>query len=334
MMTTYVLGAGASAHAGYPVTSQLWPGLVNWVNSSPSASWESQQAIQKIIALNGPVHDLESVLTDLHRGQGAFSAFDEEKRAQANGGIRKGITGYFRNIREANAGAPLYAAFTKLVRPGEGIVTFNYDVALEQQLIRAGKFRVRNAYGFPVNWDEPETQVKVLKPHGSVNWIALLFGGSKGFGTFRNSLGDWPLVDNAQSDLPDYPSRVLDKDFPGGGVAPDISLILPTHEKRFQVGTSVGEEWVELYDSLNSQAADFLQRSDRIVLIGYSMPAADERARSLLLDNANKRAEVCVSCGSANFPLAAEFKAHGFSRVTDNGRFEDYLKKHASAVAP
>src|SRR5579872_7479353 len=141
MMTTYVLGAGASAHAGYPATSQLWPGLVNWVNSSASASWESQQAIQ-IIAL------------------------------------------------------------------------------------------------------------------------------------------------------------------------------------------------VELYDSLNSQAADFLPRSDRIVLIGYSMPAADERARSLLLDNANKRAEVCVSCGSANFPLAAEFKAHGFSRVTDNGRFEDYLKKHASAVAP
>ena len=134
MMTTYVLGAGASAHAGYPVTSQLWPGLVNWANSSPSTSWESQRAIQKIIALNGPVHDLESVLTDLHRGQGAFSALDEEKREQAKGGVRKGITGYFRSIREANAEAPLYAAFTRLLKPGEGIVSFNYDVALEQQL--------------------------------------------------------------------------------------------------------------------------------------------------------------------------------------------------------
>ena len=331
-MTTYVLGAGASAHAGYPVTAQLWPRLVTWVTSSPSAGWESQQAIQQILALNGPVTNLESVLTDLVRGQEAFSALENEKRDQVKRGVREGIADYFRSIREANTEAHLYTSFTKLVKPGDGIISFNYDVALEQQLIRAKKFRVRDGYGFPVNWDEPETSVKVLKLHGSVNWIALLFGGGKGPGTFRNSLGDSPRVDNAQSDLPEYQSRVLDKSFPGGGVAQYITLVLPAHEKRFGVSTSVREEWVEFYRSLWSQAADSLQRSDRIVLIGYSMPSADEKARSLLLGHANKRAEVSVSCGSSNSSLAEEFHAHGFPCVTDSGRFEDYLNKHISAT--
>jgi hypothetical protein len=38
------------------------------------------------------------------------------------------------------------------------------------------------------------------------------------------------------------------------------------------VKTSLGNEWVPFYESLWSQATESLERSDRIVIIGYSMP--------------------------------------------------------------
>ena len=140
----------------------------------------------------------------------------------------------------------MYAALAELVVPSDAIVTFNYDVALEQKLIegREVKFRVKDGYGFEAKWSEPESPLKVLKLHGSVNWIALLFGGTPGFGAAHTSLGHRPFVDNSDAALPNYPSRVLGEDFRRGGVAPgSISLILMTHDKRYSVTTSLGEEW-------------------------------------------------------------------------------------------
>ena len=206
------------------------------------------------------------------------------------------------------------------------VVTFNYDVALETELIRVHKFRVRNGYGssLEADWDELDSDVTVLKPHGSINWIAGLFGGATGgLRSISNSLGERPFVNNVDSLFPDYPSRVLDKTFPGGGVAESATLILPTYEKEFSVTTSLGNEWIPFYESLWSQAAESLEGSARIVIIGYSMPDADFRSRALLLWNANRRAEVFLCCLSSNETLKAQFRSHGFGRVRDVGSFAD-----------
>ena len=71
-MTTYILGAGASVHAGYPLGSQLWARLAAWIIESPTLDPRCHQKLELIAALHGPVNDVESLLTDMQLGRGAF----------------------------------------------------------------------------------------------------------------------------------------------------------------------------------------------------------------------------------------------------------------------
>jgi hypothetical protein len=328
MMTTYVLGAGASYHAGFPLCSALWSQMVFWVlDSQPEPTY--RQAVDTVVALNGPVTDVEEMFTNLDSGRGVFEALAEDHRTGLKRAIRRCLRDYFKSITRQSLNAPLYATPADKVSTGDRIITFNYDVSLENALISARRFGVKNGYGrtFVATWDEPDSEITVLKLHGSINWIGSIFGGlSQGFGCFVNSLGDRPFVDNTESCLPTYTSRVLDTRLRGGGIANEApTLILPTYEKKYMVSTSVGYEWGDFYESLWAQAAESLESSDRIVMIGYSMPPADTRARSLLLWANNKRAEVLLFCSGANEALKNEFENHGFGRVTSVGAFEDFL---------
>jgi hypothetical protein len=69
-----------------------------------------------------------------------------------------------------------------------------------------------------------------------------------------------------------------------------------------------------------------LHASDRIVIIGYSLPAADRRSRAILLHGANKWAEVVLCCASANESIRRELEGHGIWRVREVGSFEDFLR--------
>src|ERR1035438_6246239 len=64
-MTTYVLGAGASHQAGYPLCSELWPHMTDWVSKTPSRNPRFQEAIDPIVGLNGPFTDVEAAF--IHR---------------------------------------------------------------------------------------------------------------------------------------------------------------------------------------------------------------------------------------------------------------------------
>lgn len=144
-------------------------------------------------------------------------------------------------------------------------------------------------------------------------------------------LGQQPFIDNHDLVLDSYPADVLDKSFQGGGVTDaTITLVLPAHENSFSVTTSFGDEWHSFYESAWSQAAESLGRSDRIVVIGYSLPKADRKARAVLLCSANKRAEVLLCCGSSNTSLRQDFEDHGFGRVVEIGTFEEVLGQAGS----
>jgi hypothetical protein len=340
-MTTYVLGAGASFHAGYPLCSALWSKMAIWVIESQPHDSEYRQAVEMVGVLNGPVVDVEDMFTNLDLGRGVFQALAEDELSKLKGKIHSCLADYFKGIWRRRPDAPLYRAFANRVAKGDRIITFNYDVSLENELIGVRKFGVKNGYGFEADWDEADSEVKVLKLHGSINWIGSIFGG-RTRGTsgvdLSHSLGRRPFVDNllavsvgGEEPVPDsffraYPSRVLDKEFPGGGVASDApTLTLPTYEKKFSVETSGGDEWAPFYESLWSQAAESLEQSDRIVIIGYSMPEADHRSRAVLLWGSNKRAEVLLCCAASNETLKGTFETHGFWKVVAIGGFSDFI---------
>jgi hypothetical protein len=147
-MTTYVLGAGASRHAGYPLCSELWSAMAIWVVESQPHASEYRQAIDAVAVLHGPVADTERVFTDLVLGEGAFRALTDNQRKKLEGRIRRCLRDYFKSLSDQQHKASQYELFANKIEPGDVVVTFNYDVSLENELIRAHRFRVRNGYGF------------------------------------------------------------------------------------------------------------------------------------------------------------------------------------------
>jgi hypothetical protein len=309
--------------------------MAAWVIWSQSQRLEHRQLIDIVSALHGPVVDAERVFTDLDLREGAFRALTDAQRDKLTGSFRSCLSDYLKSVSRLRNKASRYEVFANRIEIGDVIVTFNYDVSLENELIRAQKFRVRNGYGFKATWNERDSDVKVLKPHGSINWIGLIDGGARaaregderfsfstGQADFSNHYGPHPFVDNLDSVFPDYPGCILDNDFPGGGVTPSsTTLVLPTYQKKYSVKTSIGPQWASFYDNLWSQAAEALQQADRIFLLGYSMPEADRRSRALLWSS-NKQAEVLLCCATSNETLKLSFETHGFWNVHEKGSFE------------
>lgn len=329
-MTTYVLGAGASFHAGYPLCSALWAQMATWVIGSQPGDSEYRRAIETVVAIDGPVVDVERMFTNLVLGTGAFQALTQNQVKKLAGTIQRCLRDYLKSICDQRLASPLYAAFADRIEHGDRIITFNYDVALENALIKAEKFGVKNGYGdsLVVDWNEPDSQVKVLKLHGSINWLGILFPKVKPchFGSAPSDSLGGPFVDNRDSALTKYSNKVLDRRIQiSGDAGSALTLVLPTYEKRFSVPTSLGDEWGPFFESLWSQAAEAVQQSDRIVIIGYSVPEADHRARALLLWGTNKRAEVSLCCADSNETLKRSFQTHGFWRVIEVGKFQDFL---------
>lgn len=109
-MTTYVLGAGASRHAGYPLCSELWQHLVDWVGKTASPSPKFQEAINTAVRLNGPVKDVEAVFTNLSLGQGAFASLAQNELRTLARNIRCCLQASFEEICRSGRPAGRYAA--------------------------------------------------------------------------------------------------------------------------------------------------------------------------------------------------------------------------------
>jgi len=68
-------------------------------------------------------------------------------------------------------------------------------------------------------------------------------------------------------------------------------------------------------DPLWGAAARRLKDASEVFIFGYSMPAADEKARDLLFGNLSREATINIYCRSTGEEIAREFRCHGFGRV-------------------
>ena len=174
------------------------------------------------------------------------------------------------------------------------IVTFNQDLLLEDALARLpdrfGSFGLMDIYpwattflaplkasslvpSFPFRADGNPLPVKLLKLHGSLNWIRR----SKTLDPARSSLmgqgkGSLFLYDRRQvsSDLqlsdPGSAGRTLWYTWP--------LIVPPIYDKGLMFGGLLEKQW--------DHAHDRLRTADRVVLAGYSVPDADAHARQFL----------------------------------------------------
>jgi hypothetical protein len=170
-MVTYVLGAGASLHAGYPLAADLGNDLHLWARQNDFV-WRG--FIEELHEQYGGLADLEPILTDLHeRPAGSrAAALSRMHCGSILGGIRVAIPEFFNTLRQKSIQGPyLYAALARRkIRSGDMILTFNYDLACERALRTEGLWEIGDGYGFLLGAEITlPSQVKVLKLHGSTN---------------------------------------------------------------------------------------------------------------------------------------------------------------------
>ncbi len=320
-MTTYVLGAGASRDVGYPLAKSMGEELFAWMEQQTNSSfYDFPLAAESLRSTFRQVEDIEELLTNMDELVASAKSAALEDRAIARSiashdkpALIAAIRGWFDEIREKPASS--YKLFAEnVVKEGDTILSFNYDVSLDRELRSSGLWHLGDGYGFAVEHFQTGSQVKLLKLHGSINWFAILFGGSRGGSTFTpgRTLGTRPAFCDSDVSFLGY-SGESDRLFPKRGAAAVPPLILPTRCKQFYFDTSLGREWEDFWDSLWDAAAEALKQSSRIVICGYSLPEVDVRACSMLFRELERKSSIVeVCCGGDTNSIVQRFRDAGF----------------------
>lgn len=347
-MTTYVLGAGASRDAGYPLAKTMASDLLEWMKRQtrdPDSYAARYPATARFLEESfASIENVEDLVTEIHKRIDEYESGTREQRieravlADEYGVFKNAVRDWFAEIqRGAALASPSYRDFAKhVVVPGDCVITFNYDVSLERELRLAGKFEVGDGYGFPIQGLPGKSDTKVLKLHGSTSWLALLFGGMTfGFSAFQvgNTLGERPVVGRNELLFLGYADAV-DPRFRSGGAALPV-MIFPAQSKDFYFAANTGIEYAEFWNELWRQAALALRSASRVVVCGYSLLNVDERAREMLLSAPMKDAEVTVASGTDTARIVGEFQSAGYGRAVaaDEVLFQDWVASLAHTVA-
>lgn len=312
-MKTYVLGAGASFHAGYPLTRDMGNKLFAWMQTQSDT--RIKNAGEWFAEEFGPVTNVEEFFLRVQDViDNAEDGTSDQKylrtvTAHELPHLLWGMRAWFSEIRAGEATA--YQKFaSNIVNSGDSIITFNYDVSLDRELHLAGKWEIGDGYGFVLKGLPADSPIPLLKLHGSTNWLALLFEGKMGF--FQVSgppRGVRPVIASAEIDFLGY-RGFSDPLFTRPSACDDQApMILPAGNKKFL--------WEDVWSVLWEQAGQCLHDSQEIFILGYSLAPVDGRACDLLFCNPLHNARIEISSGLQSGDIASRFRQRGFINVVE-----------------
>lgn len=349
-MDVYVLGAGVSKPVGYPLGSELfdaiedyvrgcgkcfdrfdhvrgWADLKAWLETNPNPMIvEAYRAkdIERLFTLL----DL-AVLSD----RSGTVARDQQ---HYRGMLMWALEHYFAWRHSGDNGMSkgkewdALRAFAEKVSPGDVVITFNYDSAVERALISHGKWSPRNGYGFELAFQKspndttpvelPESPIVVLHLHGATGWYrrpwfapdyALPPG--RGAALPLEAFGPAPTDTNISIDplfLRDIGLPYVDACLPTLPIGSDERhvVIHPSFLKDYENDESNTNALVDLW----RKAADALRTAERTYIVGYSLPKADSASLTLLLTNCREGSVRVVNPdGGTKLRLAELFRSPG-----------------------
>lgn len=228
-----------------------------------------------------------------------------ERARRARIGLMAGVTEYFRfmhwrDMEQWADGPPYLRSRLQQLVAGDVVVTTNYDTLAERTLLGLGLWSPQDGYGFrrPLTTVRPgsvvlpdrpptplpaavlaESQVKVLKLHGSYGWaMGDLALGPRVLGEEEHRLAarlylTEPLLFGFAASGGPIGRRVYDESTPIAGPDGEPGLVLPTYMKRMATHEM---------QTIWAQADDALRRVDEVEIIGSGLPEADLGVRVLL----------------------------------------------------
>lgn len=218
--------------------------------------------------------DVVSFTVDKNGEEGQLTTQPFELDGTSLKAVRRNIAFYLYLTLINRKGEPglLKTFHEKYLQNNVTVITFNYDLVLENYLYEIGRWHPSSGYGIPFKLKSGiVSSLEILKLHGSLNWNA---------NSSKLAL-EW---DNFSDDgkFPNYPVDDLNI-----YCSPE-AWMLPSFIKQFSY-TELIQVW--------NQAAKQLALADEVIFIGYSLPLADSAVYSLFstIDFTNKRIEIINS---------------------------------------
>lgn len=167
---------------------------------------------------------------------------------------------------------PCHQRLAENLCPGDTIISFNYDLLIDNALLSTGKWQPTKGYGIDCRLLSTEEfnisfpqKIKLLKLHGSLNWLYCNQCHQLFTAVEKDNLG-YRLVYNHAEKV--YCNRHGCKNL----LQPIV--ILPSMMKNYN-------STMPFTPDLWRQAKTALREAEHIVIIGYSFPAADYRTKWL-----------------------------------------------------
>lgn len=173
----------------------------------------------------------------------------------------------------------LLKKFVRRLAQTDVLVTFNWDTLLERALARQKGFHwhpswgygrtVRNEFSYAARTTPaiPSKYPRLLKLHGSINWVAHQKNGTTRCAITR----DWGPGDHS-ADVVMMPPKMIKPEVWGRRLQSNATVFTGGNQ-------SVSDKF---YPALWKEAEEQLARSRRIVFIGYSFPPADFAVGNML----------------------------------------------------
>jgi len=320
----YVLGAGASRGAGgitsvqgggkipIPMQADFWQTILRFASPEERSDIESflfryftqyskaparVTGLQRTAKLEGI--DVEEVFTFLSERSRAPST-SSQLRSYVNriwGLLVSAVGRTFRRFKPNSSSRSIYRRlFRNHIRQHDAVVSFNYDVLFERSL------PTNQAWCYPCV-SESSNGLKILKPHGSANWV-------------RRS--DGTVVHQPNS------------------VKPPV-IVAPTHLKFVGYGdeNSADDDVVGYLDN-HAQISKIwhemelqMAKAKVLVFVGYSFPVADlyfsSVLRSVLASRDQSPRVVVVNPDAQNISsrISSRFNLAGVQRYLDLVQFAE-----------
>ena len=278
----YVIGAGASVPSGLPTLKRLTGELYKSLTGDDQKLF-SAAVYESFSKRPDDNPDFEELLNRLDP-QALFYLVDTGlggPNSDRQRAMRLALTALRHFIREkclAVAGKP--SPYDRLVGPlddGSTLVSFNWDVLLENAFNRAGR-----AFSYLPKKRSPGCPV-ILKPHGSINWFALLdrelldLAGDSNLDVLGDDLSDYMLYLKEPLAAIKFGSS---GPFLRAALSKLPAIVPPTAAKILSVGGVPRDDFVQAghvraMTKIWSTFRSAVDRARELVVIGYSLPGTD-----------------------------------------------------------
>jgi len=168
----FLLGAGASKACGLPLTNEMLPTVlpalktkslrkrttdfVKYLYPYFKSSWGNYPNLEELLSLMDVYVEFSSKVKSSHK-------FEPDEVDELKDDLLAAITASLSEKTESiKIQNTQFFRLAQLLKPGDAVVTFNWDLLVEKALTE---------FGLDWNYELKNDKIALLKPHGSIDWF-------------------------------------------------------------------------------------------------------------------------------------------------------------------